>query len=267
MPTIIDFHTHIFPEHVAEKAMVALGETYGARPEGVATLSGLREAMDEAGVERAVLCPVATRPEQVPSINRWIVRANEGLDRPRFFPFGALHPDFPEPEAELAYLRDQGVRGIKLQPHFQSYALEDPATLRMFELLEDFVVLLHAGQEIKPIPHVPTTPEKLRALHERFPRQRLVIAHLGGYKMWEEAEACLVGQEVYLDLAYTFGKLGDADIARIIAAHGAERVVFASDYPWQRPAEALADLRRLGLPPEQERLILSENAARLLGLV
>ena len=112
----------------------------------------------------------------------------------------------------------------------------------MFELREDFVVRLYAGQEIKPITVAPTTPEKLRALHARFPRQRLVIAHLGGYKMWEEAEQYLLGQEVYLDLAYTFGKLADAEIARLIRQHGAHRVLFASGYPWQRPQDALAGL-------------------------
>lgn len=259
---LLDFHTHIFPDHVAAKAMAALGETYGARPDGDATVAGLLAAMDEAGVERAVLCPVATRPEQVSSINRWIT----SQDRDRFLPFGALHPDYAKNAEELAFLRDQGVRGIKLQPHFQSFRLEDPATLRLFELLQDFVVLLHAGQEIKPIPDVPTTPERLRALHDRFPRQRLVLAHLGGYRQWEEAESLLIGQDVYLDLAYTFGKLADAEIARLLAAHGPERILFASDYPWQRPLEALTGLRRLALPPEVEQQILGGNAERLLAL-
>ena len=242
--------------------MDALAETYGARPEGKATVSGLLQAMDDAGVDQAVLCPVATKPEQVPSINRWIT----SLGNERLIPFGAMHPGFPTPEEELNFLREQGIRGIKLQPHFQSYALEDSATLKMFELLEDFVVLLHAGQEIKPIPVVPTTPEKLRALHDRFPRQRLVIAHLGGYKMWEEAEQYLLGQEVYLDLAYTFGKLADAEIARLIQQHGAHRVLFASDYPWLRPQDALAGSKRLGLEAKGERGILGENGRRLLRL-
>lgn len=262
MLSCLDFHTHIFPDRVADRAIAALIETYQAQPQGEATVAGLLQAMDAAGVDRAVVCPVATRPDQVVSINRWVT----ALDRDRFVPFAALHPDFEGLDEELRFLRDQGVRGLKLQPHFQGYELESLALLRMFERLGDFVVLMHGGQEIKPIPSVPTTPERLRALHERFPQQRLVIAHLGGYQMWEGVEESLLGQNVYFDLSYTFNRLDDATIARFIAAHGVERILFGSDYPWMLPAQARAGLRRLGLPPDQERMILAENAVRLLGL-
>jgi len=262
MLTCLDFHTHIFPDRVAERAIAALMETYQAQPEGPATVAGLLAAMDAAGVDRAVVCPVATRPDQVVSINRWVT----SLDRERFVPFGALHPNFEGVEEELRFLRDQGVRGLKLQPHFQGYDLESPALLRMFERLGEFVVLLHGGQEIKPIPVVPTTPERLRALHDRFPEQRLVIAHLGGYRMWDGVEESLLGEDVYFDLSYTFDRLDDAAIARLIAAHGVERILFGSDYPWMLPGQARAGLRRLGLPEEQESMILAGNAVRLLGL-
>ncbi len=259
---IIDSHTHIFPDHVAEHALGALVEAYQAAPRGPATVSGALAAMDEAGVEKAVVCPVATRPEQVVSINRWVT----SLDRERFLPFGAMHPDFADPEEELAFLRDQDVRGIKLQPHFQGYTVESPALLRMFERLGDFVALIHGGQEIKPIPFVPTTPERLRALHDRFPNQRMVIAHLGGYQMWEGVEEHLLGQDVYFDLSFTFDRLDDATIARLVAAHGPERILFGSDYPWMTPAAARAGVERMGWSEEEKRGILAGNAERLLGI-
>lgn len=261
MPDWIDFHTHIFPDKIAEKALAGLRQTHGAEPQGAATVDGLMAAMDRVGVERAVVCPVATRPDQVRSINRWVT----DLDRARFIPFGAMHPGLPNVDAEIAFLRRHNVRGVKLQPHFQGYELDEAATLRMVGKLEGMVILIHGGQEMAPIPRVPTTPERLRALHDRFPGHRLVIAHLGGHLMWEGVQECLVGQDIYFDLSFTFDKLGDDDIARIIAAHGVDRVLFASDYPWQLPAVALAGLRRLGLPAEDERMILAGNARRLLG--
>jgi len=222
MLNCIDFHTHIFPEHVAAKALDALIQAYGAQPQGPATVN--------------------------------------------FIPLGAMHPDLPDQEAEIAFLRDQGVPGVKLQPHFQGYELDAPSTLKMFEKLSEMIILIHAGQEIRPIPHVPTTPERLRALHDRFPAHRLVLAHLGGYQMWDGVEKYLIGESVHLDLAYTFSHLDDEAIARLIAAHGPERILFASDYPWQTPAEACAGLKRLQLPEEQEHMILVGNAARLLGI-
>jgi predicted TIM-barrel fold metal-dependent hydrolase len=261
MPDCVDFHTHIFPDRVAGKALAAVGATYRATPEGPATAGGLREAMDEAGVSQAVLCPVATRPDQVRSINKWIAR----LDRERFIPFGAIHPGLDDVDSEIAWLRRHDIRGVKLQPHFQGYELGDDATLRMIDKLAEMVIVIHGGDEMAPIPNVPTTPERLSSLHERFPEHRLVLAHLGGYGMWQGVEERLVGQGVYFDLSFTFDKLPDEDVARIIAAHGVDRILFASDYPWQRPATALAGLRRLGLPARQEQMILAGNARRLLG--
>jgi len=262
MLTCIDFHTHIFPDHVAEKVIRGLEETYRAQSQGPATVAGLAAAMDKASVDRAVLCPVATRPDQVRGINRWIA----SLDRQRFLPFGALHPDCPDLEEELAFLRDQDLRGVKLQPYFQGYELQAPAALKMMEKLAEFVVLIHGGQEISPISSVPTTPERLRMLHQRFPDHRLVIAHLGGYQMWQEVEEYLVGEDVYFDLSYTFDRLDDESIARLIAAHGPQRILFGSDYPWQLPAVSRAGLARLHLSLKQEKRILAGNAVELLAL-
>ena len=260
-PDCLDFHTHIFPERIAPRAVASLGELYHAQPAGEATAAGLTAAMDAAGVTRSVLLPVATRPDQVRSINRWVC----GLSRERFEPFGAVHPDCPDLEAELAYLRDQGVRGVKLQPHFQGYELAEASTLRMMGQLADMIVVIHAGQEMSPIPRVPTTPEALRALHERFPQHRLVVAHLGGFQMWSQAEEFLLGADVYLDLSFTFGHLDDATIARLVTGHGVGRVLFGSDYPWALPAYARAGVERLGLPPADAQSILAGNARRLLA--
>lgn len=91
------------------------------------------------------------------------------------------------------------------------------------------------------------------------------MVHLGGYQYWDEVEEFLVGRDVYFDLSYTFDRLDDTSIARIIAANGPERILFASDYPWQLPAEARAGLERLGLPAEERQMILGGNAVRLLG--
>ena len=262
MINCIDFHTHIFPDHVADRAVQSLTEAYDVKPEGAATVAGLLATMEQAGVDRAVVCPVATRPDQVTSVNRWV----SALDRSHIIPFGAMHPGVTQLKEELSFLRDQGVRGIKLQPHFQGYELDDPAFLRMFEKLADLVILIHAGQEIRPIPNVAATPERLRKLHDRFPQHRMVLAHLGSYQMWQDVRHYLVGTGVYFDLAYTFDELPDQEIAEIIALHGDRRIMFASDYPWQPPATARDGLERLRLPEEQRQRILSGNAVELLGL-
>jgi len=262
-PRIIDSHTHIFPEKVVDKAMAALEAAYGARPLMRPTVDNLLAHMDQTGVDAAAICPVATSPHQVRSINRWMA----SLASERLIPLGALHPADPQWDEQIEFLIDHGIRGIKLQPHFQEFELLAPATLEMLEKLSGrLVVVLHAGQEIEPIEHVEPTPQRLLELHRRVPELQFIAAHLGGYQMWDEAEEYLVGEEIYMDLSYVFNKASDKQIARIIRNHGPERILFASDFPWQSPSEVLTGLERLDLSDEQRSMILGGNADRLLGL-
>jgi len=263
MSTLIDSHTHIFPEKVVDKAMAALEAAYGAQPLIRPTVSNLIAHMDQTGVDSAVICPVATNPEQVRSINHWMV----SLASERLIPLGALHPADPRWDEQIEFLVDHGIRGVKFQPHFQEFELLASATLKKLEKLAGrLVVVLHAGQEIEPIEHVEPSPQRLLKLHRRLPELRFIAAHLGGYQMWDEVEHYLVGEDIYLDTAFVFNKASDEQIARIIRNHGPQRILFASDFPWQSPSEVLDGLNRLDLSEEQRTMILGGNAARLLGL-
>jgi len=262
-PRIIDAHTHIFPEKVVDRAMAALEAAYGARPLIRPTVSNLIAHMDETGVDAAVICPVATSPDQVRSINRWMV----SLAGERLIPLGALHPADSHWDEQIEFLIDHGIRGVKLQPHFQEFKLLAPGTIEMLgKLAGRLVVVLHAGQEIEPIVHVEPTPQRLLELHRILPELQFIAAHLGSYQMWDEVEQHLVGEDIYMDLSYVFNKASDEQIARIIHAHGVERILFASDFPWQSPSEVLAGMERLDLSEEQRAMILGANAARLLRL-
>ncbi len=262
-PTIIDTHTHIFPEKVVDKAVTALEAAYGAQPLVRPTVDNLLAHMDKTGVDAAVICPVATSPHQVRSINQWMI----SLAGDRLIPLGALHPADPQWDEQIEFLIDHGFRGVKLQPHFQEFELLSPTTLEKLEkLVGRLFMVVHAGQEIEPIAHVEPTPQRLLELHRRLPELQFIAAHLGGYQMWDEVEEHLVGEDIYLDISYVFGKASDEQIARIIRNHGPGHILFASDFPWQSPSEVLAGLNRLGLSDEQRTMILGGNAARLLGL-
>ena len=243
--------------------MAALSAQYQAAPLARPTVAGLLQHLAATGVDAAVICPVATRPDQVSSINRWVV----GLNDDRLISFGALHPDGEDLDEQIEFLTDHGIRGVKIQPHFQEFGLLAPATLRMFDKIAGrLIVLLHGGQEIRPIDDVQPPPPRLLELHRRFPDMQLIIAHLGGYQMWDEVEEYLVGQDLHLDISYVFEYATDEQIARIIRRHGPDRILFGSDFPWQSPAEVLAGLDRLQLNPTEQRMILSENLIGLLEL-
>ena len=119
---IIDFHAHAFADSLAPKAIPSL-ETRGdltARYDG--TVAGLVAAMDRNGVDVSVIQPVATKPGQVAVINEWAA----SLASDRIIPFGAMHPDLPDPGAEMARMRGLGLKGFKLHPEHQEFAPDEP---------------------------------------------------------------------------------------------------------------------------------------------
>ena len=259
---LIDAHTHVFAEHIVDRAMEALTARYGAAPVARPTTDGLLRHMDENAVDRAIVLSVATKPSQVRSINAWLT----GLNEPRLIPFGSLHPHLEDVEEEIARLVDAGVRGVKLQPHFQDYRLDDPRLLKMLERIGDrLLVLMQGGQEIVRIDDVQPTPQRLLALHRRVPEVRFILAHLGAYRQWDEMEEHLVGEEVVLDASYVFGICPDEQIERIIRNHGADGIVWGSDFPWHPASLGLEGMRRLSLSKAEREAILGGNIARMLG--
>jgi len=263
MSEIIDAHTHIFPDDLVDRAMEALHEAYQAEPVRRPTVSGLLEEMAASGVSRSVVAPVSTKASQVRGINDWAI----SLRGPRLIPFCTLHPHCEGLEEEIERVIAAGIRGVKLQPFFQGYDFEDGRAREMFEMIAGrLVVLMHGGQEIVDIPNVIPAPEPLARLKRDFAELQIVVAHLGGYNMWDEVEEHLVGEDVYFDLSYTFNRAPDELIRRIGDRHGWERIVFASDFPWQSQREALDGLMRLGLPDDTLAGVLSGNLRGLLGL-
>ena len=99
-----------------------------------------------------------------------------------------------------------------------------------------------------------------------WPGLILIAAHFGGFRLWNDVDRELLGLPVYLDISLTLGFLPDEQFVRMARQHGIDRVLFASDAPWQDPAVTLAALRRLPLTPAEQRAILWDNAARLFTL-
>ena len=107
-----------------------------------------------------------------------------------------------------------------------------------------------------------------RRVHEAVPELKMVLAHLGGNRQWEQVEEVLAGLpgEIYFDSSMLAGYITDEQATRIIKKHGADRILLGSDCPWSGTEENAALIRRLPLSDEEKELILYKNACRLLGL-
>ncbi len=261
---VVDFHTHAFPEKVAERAVSALTELYHLDPVATPTIPGLIAHMDAAGVDVSVVLPVATRPDQVVSINDWAAVSSSE----RIVCFGALHPDLPDPTAEIDRMVGLGLKGLKFQPQFQHFSPDEERMWPIYEALEGrLVVVFHSGEDIMAIPHIYARPATLTRVHRRFPRLTMVAAHLGGYRTWEEAREHVIGEDLYVETSYCpEGELPDAAFQAMVEAHGTDRVLFGTDFPWGDARTDVARLCRVDLTQEQVEAVAWKNASALLGL-
>ncbi len=260
---IIDFHTHAFPDGVAASAIPALEAEGGVAAVYDGTVGGLLASMDRAGVDASVLQPVATKPSQVRAINDWAASLASG----RLIPFGAMHPNLEDPSSEIARMADLGLRGFKLHPEYQAFSPEDPRMDPIYDAARrhGLIVLFHAGVDIS-VPTLRGTPAAFSAMLDGHPGLKVVLAHMGGFRMWAEVADALAGRDVWLDTAYTLGHLPDQEFVGLVRAHGADRVVFGSDGPWTDPASEIAHLRALPLSDGELENVLGANAERLLDL-
>ena len=259
---VIDLHVHAFPDKIAEGAVSNLESLTGYARHYDGTLKGLRGSMERSGVERSVVQPVATRPESVAAINDWTAKNQDG----RVACFGAMHPDHPEPAAEIARLAGLGLRGIKLHPEFQTFHPDEDRMAPIYEALtrHRLAVFFHAGADIA-LDSVNSTPAVFARVLEAYPDLRVALGHMGGWKQWDEALDVLAGRDVVFDTSFTLRFIGADRFLELVRAHGAERVAFGSDGPLGDAAAELEAIGALGLEEDERAAILWGTAERFLG--
>lgn len=264
---IIDMHTHIFPDELAARAVARLAEHAGVPAHADGTADGLRASMQRAGITRAALMPVATKPSQVRTINAWTADLNRRY--PEFIAFGTLHPAQTDWAEEIARLTADGIRGIKLHHDYQQTFVDDDVFLPMYQALAEagLMLLVHAGVDIGLPPPVHCPPERLARVLQAVPTLTVIAAHMGGYACWDAVEQHLLGRRLLLDTSYSLTDLGAERMTALIRAHGVEKILFGSDSPWTDQQTAVAAIRGLPFTNEEQEAILGGNARRLLGEV
>jgi len=263
---IIDMHAHAFPDELAPRAMEVLIGNSGVAAFTDGTLAGLRASMRRAGVGRSVVAPIATKPGQAASVNRWAARVHREFDD--IICLGSLHPLQDDWPSEIEGLVAAGIPGIKLHADYQLFFADDPVAIPMYRALADagLFVLFHAGVDIGLPPPVHCTPDRLARVLDAVPDLTIIAAHMGGYKCWDEVEEHLVGRDLYFDTSYSFADLGPERMTALIKAHGAQRIVFGTDSPWTDQSAEIANLRSLALTEGEKAAVLGGNAQRLMGL-
>ncbi len=262
---IFDAHVHIYPDKIAEKAAQHVGEFYGVPMAFDGRIATMTENWKKCGIEKCLVHSVATTHEQVPKINDFIhasVEASGGM----FVGFCTLHPSMSaeEVDTEVSRVIAMGLKGVKLHPDCQKFQIDGKDAMRMYEVIDGRLpILFHTGDSRYDY----SNPGRMLAAAKRFPKQRMIAAHLGGYTVWDEAVKTLAGiDNLWFDESSSLGFLTAEKAREYILAYGADRVFFGTDYPMWSAAEELERFDRLGFDDAQREKILWDNITGFLGI-
>lgn len=262
---ILDFHCHVFPDAIARKATRSVAGFYDAAvPDLVASLDGVLEAQREAGITKTLLCSAATVPDQVRHINDFLARCAERSDG-QCLAFGTLHPESRDIEGDIRHLMELGLKGIKIHPDMQRFALNDPKAMAVYEAVAGRLpFLLHTGDRRFPY----SNPEQLIPVLEAFPETIFIGAHMAD-QIDPVGSARLLARKydnLWVDLSSVCCFFGPERLYQVIRAYGASRVLFGTDFPMLRPREEVDIFLSLPLNSQERQRIAWDNAAELLGI-
>jgi len=290
---VIDSHIHMYPACVfADPQAWGAAQrepwwTFCVAPphqptlQGWATVDELLRDMDAAGVDRAVMLGWYWENQTTAELqNGWYI------DWVRAYPdrlsgFAAVKPGDPRALEATRRALDSGLRGLgELLPQAQEFTFKDDAWASLMALAREYQVPtnLHVTDPLSITPGscVKATPlEPYVELLRDFPDNTFIFAHWGGGIPFYELNRRLARhlRNVYYDTAAS-PLLYHPDVYRSVCnVIGPERILWGTDYPLlTHPSldrvpsfkRDLEDARSAGLTPEQLKLVLGDNASRLL---
>lgn len=266
---IIDFHTHIFPHKIVEKTIAHLAEQSGVKPFSSGTAEGLARSMIDAGVAVSVSLPVLTNPKQFDGVNGYAKEINEEYRnlKNRIISFAGIHPFCDDLYGKMEYIKKSGFIGVKIHPDYQQTYIDDERYVKILDCAKnlDLVVVSHAGRDygFKGMP-VMCPPERAINVIKKVRHNKFVLAHYGGLDMWDGVLNVLAGEGAYFDTSFSIHKLSRDSFVKILEKHGSDRILFATDSPWQGQKEYVNIIKSFSLPKDAEEAILYKNALKLL---
>lgn len=283
---IIDIHTHMFPLKIAASALRSMQQNSHIALFSDGTETGLAENMKRAGVDLAVVQPVATNPEKVSRINDAAIMVNEHFRGNGILSFGGIHPACSYWEAELERIREAGIVGIKLHPAYDHVDIDDPRSIAILRKCRDLdlIVLLHSGKDVGIPGATEAVPSRIRNALDKVGQMKLIAAHMGGWKCWQEGRNLLPETGIFIDTAFALGRmepapdqykwdeddlclLNEDEFCELLYAYGTDHVLFGTDSPWADSEKEIRKIKQLPLSRSEIDGILGGNSKKLLNTV
>lgn len=251
MRLIVDAHCHIGPPYVPAQ-LPATG------PEEII------RTIDANGIDMAAISQLT---KDYKDDIRQVAAAVRKYPN-RIIGFAHIDPYSPEACAEIdRAVRDLGIKGIKLHPALDGFAIHDEIVYPVMERAQDLKVpvLTHAGWAGIGGGCVYAQPLDVLYLAELYPDASVIMAHMGqADNYWPSAiKAAKKADNIILDVS-TF--CIPHVIEKAVRDIGAERVIFGSDFPWTFQSLELQKIRLLKINEKEKEMILGQNALRILRM-
>ena len=263
---VIDFHTHCFPDKIADKAIAKLAYASGGlQPYSDGTLGGLRRSMAKDGVDLSVVMSIATNARQQQNVNDFAAAINNGTD---IVAFGSVYPHSEDAFDELERIKALGLKGVKLHPDYQGFSVDDLKMKPLYRKISELglITLFHAGMDVGFAPPYGGMPENVKTAVRWFDTP-VIAAHWGGMGCGDGVLRHLCGiDNLYFDTSLGYAMMPRYYAEAILEKHGTDKMLFGTDTPWHCPDLEWRLLDTLGLTDTEREAIACGNAKKLLGI-
>ncbi len=259
MNSYIDFHTHAFPDNIAEKAIKSLTEHSGKyKPYTDGKISSLLNSMDIAKIDKAFIANIATKAEQFSPIMSW----SKTIKSERLIPLASVHPKSKNLRSEFENIVIDGIPGIKLHPMYQNFKIDDSIMFDIYSMAQDLglFVIFHSGHDIAFPGNDNASPARLRVIIENFPRLTIISTHCGGWDDYNTALEYVIGTEIFLETSF-ISELNLSEIDTILKKHNPDKILFGSDSPWLDQKSEVLFIENLNISDDLKEKILFKNAS------
>jgi predicted TIM-barrel fold metal-dependent hydrolase len=272
---IVDVHTQVFPPDVVAQRdqFIDRDEAFRAVYEDervpIATARDLIAALDDAGIDRAVVCGFSWSDAGLCRTHSDYLLQEAASSEGRLIAFCTVHPAADGGRKEMERLAARGARGLgELRPDLQGYSLvdsEEADLLAWAAAAYDLTLMFHATA---PDAAGRSFLQQFVRFAGDFPGVNVIAAYLGGalpfYALMPEVGHAL--ETAYVDTAGAARLYRQDAVLRVTELVGVQRVLFGSGFPSAAPKDELSAVRAAGLDGKALGLVFGGNATTLMRL-
>lgn len=249
----------------------------------VGTLPNLEQILDTVGVEGAVVfAPFPSKGlgwggkvvEKFEGPNEWL--CEELRKYPNLVGFATINPKEPDASEKLKKIVKMGLVGAKVHPAVHKITINDLAIDEFFKTAEKLRIPIHIHTGVHGGFLRTYEPILIDDVMQRHPDLSIIMDHLGGYALFDQALAVLHNNKnSYVGLTQCSGRdplyyLPKERVDILLKTVGVERIIYGFDYPWNKNnllalKEDIKWIQSWDISKEDEEKILGGNLIRLLG--